>query len=333
VALTAADAAPGARAQAGAGRPRLMVLRALGLGDLLTAVPALRALARAFADHERLLAAPAALRPLVESIDAGDAPAVHRVVGVGELEPLPAELHGADVAVNLHGRGPQSHRLLLDARPRRCLWFLHPAVPQSAGAPEWRAGEHEVRRWCRMLAENGIVADPSELELTPPASGAARAAGATIVHPGAASPARRWPPERFAEVARGEAARGRRVLITGSAEERPLARSVARMAGLPGDCVLAGTTDLAELAGVVGAAGRVVCGDTGVGHLATAFGTPSVLLFGPTPPLEWGPPRERRQHRTLWAGRTGDPHGLEPDPGLLSITAREVTEALEAVAA
>src|SRR5262249_6343706 len=45
-------------------KPTLLVLRALGLGDLLTAVPALCALADAFPAHRRVLAAPRALAPL-----------------------------------------------------------------------------------------------------------------------------------------------------------------------------------------------------------------------------------------------------------------------------
>jgi ADP-heptose:LPS heptosyltransferase len=173
-----------------------------------------------------------------------------------------------------------------------------------------------------------VPADPRELDLPAPR---ARDEDTTVIHPGAASAARRWPVERFASVARSEAARGRRVAITGSASERSLAESVAALSGLPGTSVLAGRTDLAELAAVVGAAGRVVCGDTGVGHLATAFGTPSVLLFGPTPPAEWGPPADRGRHRVLWAGRSGDPHGAVPDPGLLSITVGDVERALEEV--
>jgi ADP-heptose:LPS heptosyltransferase len=310
---------------------RLVVLRALGVGDLLTAVPALRALARAFPGHERLLAAPDVLRPLVELVDADDgAPAIHRLVPTCELEPLPRGLRGADVGVNLHGRGPQSHRLLLAARPGRTLWFENREVPESRGSPQWRSGEHEVGRWCRMLMENGVPADPQRLELRPPAGPPPHGSqGATLVHPGAASAARRWPPERFAEVARAELERGRRVVVTGGLEEVELARFVGREAGIARGSVLAGRTDLADLARAVAAADRVVCGDTGVGHLATALGTPSVVLFGPVPPAEWGPPVELARHRALWAGRRGDPHGTRPDAGLREIEPADVLRSLD----
>ncbi|HEX2021677.1 MAG TPA: glycosyltransferase family 9 protein, partial [Candidatus Thermoplasmatota archaeon] len=153
-----------------------------------------------------------------------------------------------------------------------------------------------------------------------------------VVHPGAASGARRWPPERWAEVARRERDAGRRVVVTGGAPEVGLARGVAARAGLPAEAVLAGRTDVLDLAAIVANAGRVVCGDTGVAHLATALGTPSVVLFGPTPPSLWGPPPGSRRHVALWAGRAGDPHGEEVDPGLLALTPAEVGNALEGLA-
>jgi len=118
------------------------------------------------------------------------------------------------------------------------------------------------------------------------------------------------------------------VVITGSREEIELARDVARLAGLAEEAILAGRTDVLELAAVVAAAGRVVSGDTGVGHLATAFKKPSVILFGPTSPQLWGPPRGEPRHLPLWKGALGDPLSDEPDHGLLEIQAEEVIEAL-----
>jgi len=295
----------------------LVAYRALGLGDLLTGVPALRALARAFPDHRRVLAAPRALEPL--ALLSG---AIDEVADAAPLAPLPEELHGADVAVNLHGRGPHSTALLWGTRPGRLVSF---GVP---GGPEWRDGEHEVARWCRLLTESDIPADPAALDLDPP-PGTSRH-GATVLHPGAAAPARRWPVERWAAVARAERAAGRDVVVTAGPGEEEAARSVAAVAGLPADRVHAGG-DLADLARLVAGAGRVACADTGVAHLATALRVPSVVLFGPTPPAEWGPPPGRAEHRVLWAGRRGDPNGAAPDPGLLEIEPAAVAAELAAL--
>src|SRR3954447_12521312 len=300
-------------------KPRLVVLRALGLGDLMTGIPALRGLRRQFAAHRIVLCAPASLAPL--ALLSG---AVDEVRDTAGLRPLPPDLAGADLAVNLHGRGPQSHLLIEQLAPRRLLAFSHPELPSTADFPKWRAAEHEAERWCRMLAELDVPCDPGDLRLSPPRP--LRRSNTTVIHPGAAFASRRWPVERYAAVMRSELNRGRRVIVTGSGGERPRALEVASMAGAAEWTVAAGRTPLPELATLVAGAGRVVCGDTGVGHLATALGTPSVLLFGPTSPALWGPPQGGR-HIVLWHGREGDPHSDRPDPGLLEIDVDEVLEA------
>ncbi len=313
----------------GTRRPVLVVLRALGLGDLLTCLPALRALADAYSAHRRILVAPAAFAPIAQWAGAIDEVADLDLKGGIRAEPLPANVRQADVAVNLHGRGPASTRLLLGTGPRRLVAYHCAAVPETAGGPVWRDDEHEVERWCRLVATAGATPDARRLDLDVPEGHAPEVAhGATLIHPGAASVARRWPAERWAAVARAEQDHGRRVIVTGSADEALLAGAVARRAGLPPDAVLAGRLDLAALAGAVSVAARVVCGDTGVAHLATAVGTPSVVLFGPSSPAHWGPPADQTRHRVLWTGTVGDPHGATCDPGLLRIGVREVLDAL-----
>jgi ADP-heptose:LPS heptosyltransferase len=293
----------------------ILVLRALGLGDLLTAVPALRAL-RAHFNRPLTLAAPVALAPLVGLIGVVD---VHLVVDRLDMRvwrpPAP------EVAVNLHGRGPQSHWCLAAARPGALLGFDLPA------GPRWRADEHEVTRWCRLLQWYGVPSDPGDLDLkAPPAAGAP--AGATVVHPGAKAALRRWPPARFAEVAAALARDGHLVYVTSNPAERGLAHEVARAAGLAPSRVL--DTSLGTLAALVARARLVVSGDTGIAHLATAYRTPSVVLFGPMPPALWGPPPDRPQHVALWHGTTaspGDAPGPDPHPALLRITVAEVLAA------
>jgi ADP-heptose:LPS heptosyltransferase len=299
----------------------ILVLRALGIGDLLTAVPALRGLRRAFPHDHLVLAAPAGLADLVALTGAVDE--LLPTAGLGALRRSRVVPH---VAVNLHGSGPESIADLLGTSPGTLLTHRHPAFPALHG-PEWTDDVHEVDRWCGLLATNGIPADRGDLTLSRPTV-PSPAPGAVVVHPGAAFPARRWPADRFAAVAGSLAARGHRVLVTGSAGERGLAASVAAMAGLRDDAVLAGRTGLADLAALVADAALVVCGDTGTGHLATAFGTPSVVLFGPTPPARWGPPEDRPRHCPLWTGRVGDPFGAEPDPGLLELTVADVLAAV-----
>ncbi|MCA2222208.1 glycosyltransferase family 9 protein [Nonomuraea aurantiaca] len=280
----------------------LLVLRGLGLGDLLTAVPALRALRQSFPRHRITLAASAGLAPLLPLTGAVD-----EQIDVSGPGPVPFDR--PDIAVNLHGRGPQSVEALRRTDPGRL-------ISHGAGPP-WRDGVHEVRRWCDLLRWYGLEADPADLTF-----GVSDRTGPVIVHPGAAYPARRWPPERFARVA----AALDDVVVTGNAAEVPLAREVAELAGLPPERMLAGRTDLAGLIELVGRARLVVCGDTGVAHLATAFCVPSVVLFGPVSPALWGPPPGWR-HVALWAGRKGDPHGTAPDPGLLRIEVSEVVDA------
>lgn len=329
------------------------VLRALGLGDLLAAVPALRAIARAHPGERRLLGAPAWLAPLLPLIREGGEPCLHGLVDVAGLgaDPEWSTDRGLDhtmagstprsptllprrpaVAVNLHGAGPESHRLLLATEPERLIAFRHDAIAATAGMPEWDPDEHESHRWCRLLAGFGIEADPGELEIERPELDLPEwAHGATLLHPGAASASRRWPRERWAAVARHERERGREVLVSGSRTEVGLARWIAAEAGLDPRRETAGRTDAGTLAAFVAAADVLVCGDTGVAHLATALRVPSILLFGPTSPRHWGPPPDREIHRVLWEGHSGDPHAAEVDPGLLAIEVEEVLVALDSL--
>jgi ADP-heptose:LPS heptosyltransferase len=284
----------------------VLVLRALGMGDLLTAVPALRGLRRAFPHARITLAAPEWLAGLVAEVEAVDAllptPGLVRLDWSGR----------PSIAVNLHGRGPRSTELLRELGPESL-------IAHGEDVP-WRDDLHEVARWCRLLAGHGIPADPDDL-LLPTPTGPGPAPGAVVVHPGASHAARRWPPERYAEVVRTLERAGEHVVVTGSGAELDLAESV-------GGQVLAGALGLTELATLIAHAKLLICGDTGVAHLATAYGTPSVVLFGPVSPALWGPPA-RREHRVLWSGRTGDTFADRPDPGLLDIGVEDVLRAVE----
>jgi ADP-heptose:LPS heptosyltransferase len=302
----------------------VLVLRALHLGDLLVAVPALRALRRACPGHRIVLATAQELAPLV-----GWTGAVDELLPTADPAQLRWDRPPPDLGVNLHGTGPQSHRALDALAPRRRIGLR----AEGWDGPSWdeiaARHPHERERWCALLEEHGIPADPADLRLAPPVHPGP--AAPTLVHPGARFGAKRWPADRFADVAAALERPDRPVLVTGSADEYALAGRVATTAGLPDSRVLAGRTDLRELCCLVAGAALVVSGDTGIAHLAAAFGTPSVTLFGPVGPEQWGPPRGG-PHITLGDAsvRRGDPFADDPDPALLAVVVAEVVAAATA---
>jgi ADP-heptose:LPS heptosyltransferase len=270
--------------------------------------------------HRRLLCAPEFLRPIIPLIGCVD-----ELVDTQELAPIDPALEHPQVAVNLHGRGPQSTALLRALRPGRLIAFAPPGEP----GPQWDDEVHERRRWCDLLEAFDIPATEDDMRLRVTRLEPVHAFdGAIVVHPGASSPARRWPADRFAHVARVERERGHRVVVTGTRAERDLCTAVVEAAGLPREANLAGWTTLGQLAAIIARAGAVCSGDTGPAHLASGFGTPSVVLFGPTPPHLWGPPAGDPRHLAIWKGRRADPHAATPDAGLLDIGVPEVVEAL-----
>ena len=257
---------------------RLVVLRALGLGDLLTAVPALRALAPRLPRSRARPARPGRARAARARWRATrftrgrhrGAARCRRAAGGRAARP--------DVAVNLHGRGPQSTDLLRGLAPRRLIAFGIQA--------RWDDGEHETAPLVPPARERGHPRRPRRPRHR-------RAAG-----PAAAPRRDRHPPRRVGARAAlaGRAlgcGRARRARAAGGRHrpgrgEEPLAATVAAATPAP-RCSPA--TGLGALAALVAGARRVLCADTGVAHLATALGTPSVVLFGPTSPARWGPPR------------------------------------------
>ncbi|GHG42121.1 hypothetical protein GCM10012320_04780 [Sinomonas cellulolyticus] len=301
-------------------RPVLLALRALKLGDLLVAVPALRGLRRAFPGHELILAAPGWLAPVVPLIGG-----INRLLETPGLDdPLPWE-GPVDIAVNLHGNGPESRGRLEELSP---TYRIGHAAPGWAG-PEWDDSLHERERWARLVSWHGIPASPDDFRLCPPET-PAPAEGATIIHVGAAYGSRRWPMERFADVAAVLALKGHRVMVTGGPEDTFRAAAVARAAGLPRTACAAGVWALDEFAAAIAAARVVITADTSAGHLASAYGTPSVVLFGPATPEQWGPPADG-PHIVLTDPlvRHGDPFAELPDPALLAVLPGQVLDAVD----
>ncbi|UKA50087.1 glycosyltransferase family 9 protein [Arthrobacter sp. FW305-123] len=306
-------------------QPLLLALRALKLGDLLVAVPALRGLRRAFPEHRILYAAPAWIAEALELVGGVD-----HLPTPGLNDPLTVPRGAVDIAVNLHGNGAESRLRIEELQANRVV--AH--ASNGADGPEWITGIPERERWTRLLNWHGIDADPLDYRLNRPSVRSPRP-GATVVHVGAAYGSRLWPVERFAEVAVELAAAGHEVVLTGGASERARAEETAALAGLKGTNLdaglLAGRQSLAEFAATIAEARLVVSADTGAAHLASAYERPSVVLFGPAPAEEWGPPPGPHVVLTAVELRRGDVFSADPDPALLAVSVRDVMDAVEAL--
>ncbi|WP_448576598.1 glycosyltransferase family 9 protein [Thermomicrobium sp.] len=316
-------------------RREVILLRPDHLGDALLTIPALRALRAT--EHQlylTLLVGPWArevftLRGLVDEVLVAPFPGFRREPTRNPFEPYGLLLR---LAGSLRRRGPMALVVLRDDHWWGAWLGALAGVPLRVGAdhPAVRPFlTHPIPLRSRHVAAQNLELVTALLtvlgyrndsrRLTPEAHpltwphdpGAARTvrnvlerysivAPYIVVHPGSGAPAKCWPEERWATLVDELAARGYRVLLTGSASEYALlAKIVTATHSRPHN--LAGKLSLSELAELLREAALVIGTDTGPLHLAVAVGSPTVHLFGPTRPERFGPWGPRARHRVLHA--------------------------------
>ncbi|MCJ0765440.1 lipopolysaccharide heptosyltransferase II [Variovorax terrae] len=158
-----------------------------------------------------------------------------------------------------------------------------------------------VAFYSALSGETGFEADRPQLSLPGAEVEAAlqslglQRGGYHVFAPGAEyGPAKRWPTAHFAELAR---ALTLPVVLLGSGKEAALCEEIS--AAAPGRCLnLAGKTSLVEALAAIAAASSVVSNDSGLMHVAAAFGVPQVAVFGSSSPLHTPPLSERAT--VLW---------------------------------
>jgi len=145
-----------------------------------------------------------------------------------------------------------------------------------------------------------------------------------FIAPGAGWGAKRWPPERYAVVARGLAGRGFLVVVnSGPGEDALAAPIVATGAAVP----LSAT--LPQLIALVRRIHLCIGGDTGPVHLAGALNRPIVGIYGPTDPSRNGPYSAHVSVLRSPASRSDHKRRSAPDPGLLTIAPDDVLRAAD----
>jgi heptosyltransferase-2 len=267
------------------------------LGDTVMAVPALRAVRTHWRDARLILAGPWA--SLLAGQGLGDVLVDYPRAWAGRLRTADSvrAQHG-DIAVLL----PGSLESALAARywgARRIVgfavggrsWLLTDAMP----LPEPR--RHQVDEYRLLVEHLGAAASESQPRLArPDPDGEERreirallegilggiARPRVGIHLGAAyGPAKVWPRERVVDLCQALGRRDLTPVLLGTASDSAMAEAVAGAAPVAN---LVGRDRSGLLAALLAEMDVLVCGDTGVGHLAAAIGTPVVALFGPTDP-------------------------------------------------
>lgn len=143
-----------------------------------------------------------------------------------------------------------------------------------------------------------LLVDEANQTLLLAAHGLAKGGFAAFMPGAEFGPAKRWPDEKYAGLARNLIADGIPVVLLGSANDRPVTGAIA--AAAPGAIDLAGETKLVDAVDILAAARVAVTNDSGLMHIAAAVGVPVVAVYGSTSPENTPPLSEDRE--LVWLG-------------------------------
>jgi len=286
--------------------PRVLIVRLSAVGDCLQTMP----LACAVRDHwpqaHITWVVEKGAAPLVEACDAIDRVIVlpkRFATSPKTLVWLRRELRREcfDLALDPQGLTKSGIVAWLSGAARR-IGFARPAAREIN---PWLQTElvasrnaHRVQRYLELLGPLGIKRPSVRFGLSVPSAPEEKASalanrlelqrGFVVLNPGAGWDSKRWPIERYADVARHLSSHGIASLVTwGGEQEREWAESI--VAQSHGAAMLAPPTSLLELAAILRRARLFVGSDTGPLHLAAAVGTRCVALFGASSAAACGP--------------------------------------------
>ena len=281
---------------------RILIRSSNWLGDAVMSVPAVRAIKNGRPDAQITIAAPEKIAPMWKLI-----PEVDAIIPLrnGSLLPVVSLLKrqpAFDVAILF----PNSLRVALESWlsriPRRVgcrghwrRWLLNQPVPEPRKA---RPPEHHSLRFLRIACECG--AETSDCEsfheqtIQKPVSNVGIASAHQPVKIGLCAgaeygPAKRWLPERFAEVAAKISSQlSAQWILFGTKNEAAIGDQIA--AAIGDHCVnRIGRTTLDQLIDELRQCRLLLTNDTGTMHLAALLGVPVVAIFGSTEPRLTGP--------------------------------------------
>jgi ADP-heptose:LPS heptosyltransferase len=312
----------------------LTIFRALQVGDMLCAVPAMRALRGALPNARITLVGLAWAEQFArrfsnyidDFITFPGHPAFPEQAAQEALVPLFYEEmrnRNFDLAIQMHGSGQISNRIVKGFNAKASAGYVEHDEGKESGNCFIKYPETgpEPLRLLQLVEFLGAPSAGTHLEF--PITGQDRHElklsgldrdlvpnSYICIHPGARIRDKCWPPQCFAQIADRLASEfDCRIVLTGSAKEADLTSAVAaHMRHRPLNA--ASSISLGAMAALMSGSRLLVCNDTGVSHIAAGLKLPSVVIFSKADMQRWAP-LDQQLHRCIW-----DPQARHVDEAL-----------------
>lgn len=299
---------------------KIGIFRALQLGDMLCAVPAIRALRKAFPAAEIILIG----LPWAESFVSRFSNYLDRFIHFPGYEGLPEQpfdkeeylsflsaiqQENLDLLIQMQGNGNIVNAMMADwGATHLAGYYNEESVVDSPLFMPYPDYGLEKERHIQLMEFLGISVSGHDLEfpilpadekeynqlLLPLIEDAY-----VVVHPGSRGYWRQWPPKFFAAMADEAAAQGYTVVVTGTANERDITTELIKC--MHHQCIdLTGKTSLGAMALLIKKAHALIANCTGVSHMADALKTPSLIISMDGEPHRWSPANQELHHVIDW---------------------------------
>lgn len=301
---------------------KIAVFRALQLGDMLCAIPAIRALHYACPDAAITLIGLPWAKGLLERFPHY----FHSLIvfpGFPGFPEQPADYRAFpdflkkvqhenfDLALQMQGNGVLSNPLVALFAAKNIAGFCteNNFCPDQNSFIKYPDNIHEIERHLELIKLLGITEYTTDLEFPVTEKDIAdfekaalpvRPKKYVIVHPGARDVGRQLPPENFAAIADDFFETGLKVVITGTEDEAEIVGDVMRH--MKHKAInAAGKTSLGAVAVLIKNAAALVSNCTGVAHIAAALKTKSVVISLDAEPYRWAPLNQSLHKTFVWA--------------------------------
>ena len=298
---------------------KIVIFRALQLGDILCSIPGIRALRHAYPDAQITLIG----LPWAKSFTERFSHLFDGFISFAGYPGLPEQpfkpeaftqmlisiqQEKFDLAIQMQGNGSIINPMmeLFGARYTAGFSIAGHYAPNNGLFMPYPNHGHEIERHIALMEFLGIPSQGTDLEfpLLPEDEEKLTSLNLGIepkkyicVHPGSRGSWRQWPVEHFAALADYCADQGYEVVITGTKEEAGIIDEV--ISHMCHKAInTAGLTSVGAVALLIKNSAMLISNCTGVSHIASAFKTPSIVLSMDGEPERWGP-IDKQTHRTI----------------------------------